>query len=155
MKPYLSLVTGVGRKKACWWNGDIAPYGFEGLILNLGNGLVKAGQIDAARVIYANAKYADNYEGWPYRNVLEPRCEPSERTAAARSQPQLRLLPRDGSGTRAALTECQSLEKEKANESEVLGLESCSNPVRQAFGGPECRAHNASARGQCPAVRRR
>ena len=71
MKPYLGLVTGVGRKKACWWKGDIAPYAFEGLILNLGNGLVKAGQIDAARVMYANAKYADNYETWPYRNVLE------------------------------------------------------------------------------------
>jgi len=71
MKPYLGLVTGVGRKKACWWKGDIAPYAFEGLILNLGNGLVKAGQIDAARVMYANAKYADNYETWPYRSVLE------------------------------------------------------------------------------------
>jgi hypothetical protein len=71
MKPYLNLVTGVGRKKACWWKGDIAPYGFEGLVLNLGNGLVKAGEIDAARVMYANAKYADNYETWPYRNVLE------------------------------------------------------------------------------------
>ena len=71
MKPYLGLVIGVGRKKACWWKGDIAPYSFEGLILNLGNGLVKADQVDAARVMYANAKYADNYETWPYRNVLE------------------------------------------------------------------------------------
>jgi hypothetical protein len=57
MKPYLHLVTSVGRKKACWWEGDIAPYGFEGLVLNLGNGLVKAGQVDAARVMYANARY--------------------------------------------------------------------------------------------------
>ena len=71
MKPYLALVTGVGRKKACWWKGDIAPYSFEGLILNLGNGLVKADQVDAARIMYANAKYADNYETWPYRSVLE------------------------------------------------------------------------------------
>ena len=71
MKPYLGLVIGVGRKKACWWKGDIAPYSFEGLILNLGNGLVKAHQVDAARVMYANAKYADNYETWPYRSVLE------------------------------------------------------------------------------------
>ena len=93
VKSYLNLVTGVGRKKACWWKGDIAPYGFEGLILNLGNGLVKAGQIDAARMMYANAKYADNYETWPYRNVLEtmPRltstlarhCMPLERTRKA------------------------------------------------------------------------
>jgi hypothetical protein len=71
MKPYLQVVTSVGRKKACWWEGDIAPYGFEGLVLNLGNGLVKAGQVDAARVMYANAKYAGNYWTWPYRDVLE------------------------------------------------------------------------------------
>jgi hypothetical protein len=71
MKPYLHLATSVGRKKACWWEGDIAPHGFEGLVLNLGNGLVKAGQIDAARVMYANARYASNYDTWPYRDVLE------------------------------------------------------------------------------------
>jgi len=71
MKPYLQLVTSVGRKKVCWWEGDIAPYGFEGLTLNLGNGLVKAGQVDAAKVMYANAKYAGNYSTWPYRGVLE------------------------------------------------------------------------------------
>ena len=71
MKPYLQLVTSVGRKKACWWEGDIAPYGFEGLTLNLGNGLVKAGRVDVAKVMYANARYAGNYSTWPYRGVLE------------------------------------------------------------------------------------
>src|SRR5260370_21439651 len=40
MKPYLQLVTSMGRKKACWCEGDIAHYGFEGLLLSLGNGLV-------------------------------------------------------------------------------------------------------------------
>jgi hypothetical protein len=71
LKPYLNLATSVGRKKACWWEGDIAPYSFEGYMLNLGNGLVKAGQVDAARVIYADAKYASNYATWPYHDVLE------------------------------------------------------------------------------------
>jgi hypothetical protein len=71
MKPYLQLVTAVGRKKVCWWGGDIAVYGFEGLVLNLANGLVKAGQVEAARVMYANASYAENYETWPCREVLE------------------------------------------------------------------------------------
>jgi hypothetical protein len=71
MRPYLQLATAVGRKKVCWWEGDIAPYGFEGLVLNLGNGLVKAGHVDAARVMYANASYAENYGTWPYRDVLE------------------------------------------------------------------------------------
>lgn len=71
LKPYLHLFTSVGRKKACWWGGEIAPYSFEGYMFNLGNGLVKAGQIDAARIMYANAKYAANYSTWPYRDVLE------------------------------------------------------------------------------------
>jgi hypothetical protein len=71
LKPYLHLFISVGRKKACWWGGAIAPYSFEGYLLNLGNGLVKAGQIDAARVIYKDATLAGNYQTWPYRRVLE------------------------------------------------------------------------------------
>lgn len=71
LKPYLHLYTSLGRKKACWWDGDLAPYSFEGYMLNLGNGLVKAGQINAARIMFANAHYATNYETWPYRAVLE------------------------------------------------------------------------------------
>jgi hypothetical protein len=69
--PYLHLQTAVGRKKACWSEGDLAPHSFEGYMLNLGNGLVKAGNIDAARIVYANARYAKNYAEWPYRQVLE------------------------------------------------------------------------------------
>jgi hypothetical protein len=69
--PYLNLTTSVGRKKACWSEGDIAPHSLEGYMLNLGNGLVKAGQVDVARVVYANARYAKNYAAWPYRQVLE------------------------------------------------------------------------------------
>ena len=69
--PYLTLQTAVGRKKTCWSEGDLAPHSFEGFMMNLGNGLVKAGQIDAARIVYANAKYADHYASWPYRQVLE------------------------------------------------------------------------------------
>lgn len=71
LKPYLYLQTATGRKKACWSEGTLAPHSFEGFMLNLGNGLVKAGQVEAAKVIYANARYADNYSDWPYRKYLE------------------------------------------------------------------------------------
>ena len=71
LKPYLQLATFAGRKKACWWGGELAPYSFEGYMLNLGNGLVKAGQVQAARVVYHDAHYAANYNTWPYRGVLE------------------------------------------------------------------------------------
>ena len=40
-------------------------------MLNLGGGLVKAGQIESARVMFANARYADHYADWPYRSYLE------------------------------------------------------------------------------------
>jgi hypothetical protein len=71
LKQYLYLQTPTGRKKACWSEGDLAPHSFEGFMLNLGNGLVKAGQVEAAKVMYANARYADNYSTWPYRKYLE------------------------------------------------------------------------------------
>jgi hypothetical protein len=71
LKPYLYLQTAVGRKKACWSEGTLAPHSFEGFMLNLGNGLVKAGQIEAAKVMFANARYADHYAEWPYRQSLE------------------------------------------------------------------------------------
>ena len=69
--PYLNLVTSVGRKKACWWESNIAPYAFEGIMLNLGNGLVKAGQVPQAKIVFANARYAKNYDTWPYRQYFE------------------------------------------------------------------------------------
>jgi len=71
LKQYLYLQTAVGRKKACWSAGTIAPYGFEGFLFNLANGLVKAGQVETAKVMYANARLADNYSTWPYRKYLE------------------------------------------------------------------------------------
>jgi hypothetical protein len=71
LKPYLDLQTAVGRKKACWSEGTLAPHSFEGFMLNLGNGLVKAGHIQAAKVMFANARYAEHYSEWPYRQYLE------------------------------------------------------------------------------------
>lgn len=71
LKPYLYLQTATGRKKACWSEGDLAPHSFEGFMLNLGDGLVKAGRVEAAKIMYANARYADNYRAWPYRKYLE------------------------------------------------------------------------------------
>jgi hypothetical protein len=71
LKPYLYLQTSVGRKSACWSENAMAPHSFEGFMLNLGNALVKAAQVDAAKIVYANAQYASNYATWPYRSVLE------------------------------------------------------------------------------------
>ena len=71
LRQYFGLLTSVGRKKSCWWEGDLAPYSFEGYLLNLGNGLVKAGHVDTAKIVFANIQYAGNYDTWPYRQAFE------------------------------------------------------------------------------------
>ncbi len=70
LAPYLRLQTTVGRKKVCW-DTETAPHGFEGLMLNLGNGLVKAGSVEAAKVAFKNAQLMPGYSSWPYRGTLE------------------------------------------------------------------------------------
>jgi len=69
--PYMYLATSHGRKKVCWDENGLAPHAFEGLMLNLGNGLVKAGDVAAARVAFHNAQLGSGYSTWPYRSVLE------------------------------------------------------------------------------------
>jgi hypothetical protein len=68
---YLQLRTAVGRKKVCWDENAQAPHGFEGLMASLGNGLVKAGDVETARIVYGNARLAAHYSDWPYREDLE------------------------------------------------------------------------------------
>jgi hypothetical protein len=129
LKPYLGLLTSVGRKKACWWQGDLAPYSFEGYMLNLGNGLLKAGQVDQARIIFQNAHYAANYDIWPYRagvgfhRELRSRSgrrslrgqQSNQRSAPRSSQPRLFLSPRNRTGkmtvSGADAAECRFPEK--------------------------------------------
>jgi Integrase core domain len=52
---YMRLESKQGPKRACW-NSWIAPHNFEGFFLNMGDILVKAGDWQTARKIYANAK---------------------------------------------------------------------------------------------------
>ncbi|KTD25509.1 MULTISPECIES: hypothetical protein [Legionella] len=61
-----------GQKRACF-NSWIAPFGFEGFFMNMGDMLVKSGDWQTAIVIYNNAKLDKNYAQWPYREMLEKR----------------------------------------------------------------------------------
>jgi len=71
---YMSLATNAGKKRVCW-NSWIAPHNFEGFFLNMGDMLVKAGDWETARVIYANAKLSPTYAQWKFRDVLEQRIQ--------------------------------------------------------------------------------
>lgn len=72
--PYMHLETQNGTKRACW-NSSIAPYNFEGFFMNMGDMLVKSGDVQTAVIIYKNATLARNYHAWPYRNRLEQRIK--------------------------------------------------------------------------------
>jgi hypothetical protein len=77
MRPYMHLEERSGRKRACW-NSWIAPHNLEGFFLAMGDMLVKAGQVSAARTAYADARLSATYAQWPYRDVLETRISTAQ-----------------------------------------------------------------------------
>lgn len=78
---FMGLETTTGRKRACW-NSTIAPHNFEGFFLNMGDMLVKQGDVETARRVYANAKLSRTYSQWPYRRVLQERIAQAEENVA-------------------------------------------------------------------------
>jgi hypothetical protein len=54
-------------------NWDNAPYGIQGALLSFGDVLVKNGQPDAARGVYAIIPQTESYAGWPYRALADER----------------------------------------------------------------------------------
>jgi hypothetical protein len=79
---YAQLETKEGPKRVCW-NSWIAPHNLEGFFLNMGDMLVKSGDWQTARKIYANAKAVPDYASWPFASVLEARIEQAEENVAA------------------------------------------------------------------------
>lgn len=75
--PFMVQETTEGEKRVCW-NGWIAPHNHEGFALNLGDMLVKQGDVKAARRMYENAKLSKTYAKWPYRDTLEQRIADAE-----------------------------------------------------------------------------
>jgi hypothetical protein len=67
-----------GQTRRACWNSAIAPHNYEGFLLNFGDMLVKAGEIDDARKIYAAARMSPSFRQWPYRHVLENRIRHAE-----------------------------------------------------------------------------
>ncbi len=78
---YMALQTSTGKKRVCW-NSWIAPHNFEGFFLNMGDMLVKAGDWQTARKIYANARLSADYASWKFRPVLEDRIRDAEKNVA-------------------------------------------------------------------------
>lgn len=71
---YMKRFTQNGLQRACW-NSWIAPHNFEGFFMNMGDMLVKQGNIATAIIIYNNAKLSKDYVSWPYRQMLEERIK--------------------------------------------------------------------------------
>lgn len=74
---YMALETTQGKKRVCW-NSWIAPHNLEGFFLNMGDMLVKQGDVAAARRVYAQARHSRTYDAWAYKDVLEDRIRGAE-----------------------------------------------------------------------------
>lgn len=85
-RKYMAQATTTGPKRVCW-NSWIAPHNFEGFFLNMGDMLVKQGEAETARKIYAIAKLSTDYESWRYKDLLDARI------AQAGERAQLFQLP--------------------------------------------------------------
>jgi tetratricopeptide (TPR) repeat protein len=77
-------------KKAICANTWKAPFNFEGAMLVFGDLLVKQGEVESAKKVYASAKQSATYAQWPYRALLEARLA----NAAANVEP-FRVEPRE------------------------------------------------------------
>lgn len=74
---FLNRETQTGPERACW-NSWIAPHNFEGFFMNMGDMLVKTGDVQTAIVIYNNAKLSKTYSEWPYHEMLEKRIQEAQ-----------------------------------------------------------------------------
>ena len=84
---YMMLETTTGLKRACW-NSWIAPHNFEGFFLNMGDMLVKQGDLATAQRVYANATLSKTYQEWPFKSVLEDRIAHAAENVALFRNPQ-------------------------------------------------------------------
>jgi hypothetical protein len=76
-----SVIAAGSKDRACQ-NPPSAPHNMEGFFLHMGDILVKKGDVETGREIYALAKAAPTYSSWPYGNVLDTRID----QAGARAQ---------------------------------------------------------------------
>ncbi|MGE0803244.1 MAG: hypothetical protein AB7G13_13690 [Lautropia sp.] len=86
MAPFMKLETAAGPNRVCW-NSWMAPHNFEGFFLEWGDYVVKSGDVQLARKIYANARLASSYATWPYRDRLEARVREAEANVARFNAP--------------------------------------------------------------------
>jgi hypothetical protein len=92
LAPYMHLETRTGPKRACW-NSWIAPHNFEGFFMSMGDMLVKAGDWQAARRIYANAKLSSTYSQWAFGAILDDRIRNAQQNVAAFNAPKSSANP--------------------------------------------------------------
>lgn len=78
---FLSAADAADAVRACW-NGPKAPHNVEGFFLNMGDMLVKAGDVALARKIYRYAELSPTYAQWQYKDVLEQHSRDADARAA-------------------------------------------------------------------------
>jgi hypothetical protein len=74
------------KQRACG-NTEAAPHNLEGFYWNLGDMLVKAGDWQTARKVYANAMQSPDFARWPFAADLQQRIDHAQDNVAAFNGP--------------------------------------------------------------------
>jgi hypothetical protein len=69
------------KRRACF-NSWIAPHNIEGYFLNMGDMVMRTGDVNTAVKVYALARQSEDYASWPYREVLEARIRDASAKAS-------------------------------------------------------------------------
>jgi len=97
-----------GERRVCS-NEDVSPHNFEGFWLQIGDMLVKNGDVRRARIIYNNTRYSSTYDTWPYKSMLEGiLADDLEHKAALFRDPDPSKHPLIASQSTHACTSCHS-----------------------------------------------
>lgn len=110
-------------KRACadTW---IAPHNLEGFFLNMGDMLVKSGQWEKARQIYALARIAPAYSQWPFKDTLDARILNARANVAVFNRPpDERNLSRQAVMMSASGYSCMGCHKMSPTELNTFGNE--------------------------------
>lgn len=62
---------------------EAAPHNIEGFYMNFGDMLVKAGEWETAKAVYANAKQVPGFASWPFAADLQARIDNAQANVAA------------------------------------------------------------------------
>jgi hypothetical protein len=96
-----------GQDRVCG-NDAKAPHNFEGFFLTMGDMLVKNGEPEKARAIYANARRVPGFATWKWKGVLETHEREADLRAKRYEADESKMWPNEAADSAPACVRCHA-----------------------------------------------